>query len=89
MPTRLIIEGIGIIGMGIILLNLYLLEAGKEKAKSRKYLLIGFVGSVILTAYSFITGSVLFTILNFVFVLVNMYWLFKIKTAVKKKSKRK
>ncbi len=87
MPERFIIEGIGIIGMGIILVNLYLLEAGKEKAKSKKYLSIGFVGSVILTAYSFITGSVLFTILNLVFVVVNAYWFMKLRTRKKSRGK--
>lgn len=87
MPERFIIEGIGIIGMGIILVNLYLLETGKEKTKSRKYLFIGFVGSVILTAYSFVTGSVLFTVLNLVFVAVNAYWFLKLKTTKKLKKR--
>lgn len=87
MPIRFIIEGIGIIGMGIILFNLYMLETGREKAKSRMYLSIGFIGSVILTAYSYITGSVLFTVLNLVFVFVNAYWYLKIKD--KKKLKRR
>jgi len=86
MPIKFIIEGIGIIGMGIILFNLYMLETGREKAKSRMYLSIGFVGSVILTAYSYITGSVLFTVLNLVFVFVNAYWYLKIKD--KKKSRK-
>ncbi len=86
MPLKYIIEGIGIIGMGIILFNLYMLETGREKAKSRMYLSIGFIGSVILTAYSFITGSVLFTVLNLVFVAVNAYWYLKLKD--KKKSRR-
>ena len=87
MSLKLIIEGIGIIGMGIILFNLYMLETGREKAKSRMYLSIGFVGSVILTAYSFITGSVLFTVLNLVFVAVNAYWYLRIKKNSKKGKK--
>ncbi len=86
MPIRFIIEGIGIIGMGIILFNLYMLETGREKAKIRMYLSIGFVGSVILTAYSYITGSVLFTMLNLVFVFVNAYWYLKLQSG--KKSRK-
>lgn len=86
---KYIIEGIGIIGMIIVLSNLYLLETGKEKANSKMYLTIGLVGSIILVAYSIILGSFSFIVLNLAFVGVNLYFLMKLKTSKKTKKSRR
>ncbi|MGE5041429.1 MAG: hypothetical protein ACM3IJ_00830 [Candidatus Levyibacteriota bacterium] len=85
------VELIGLLGMAVVLINLYLLETGREKAKSRMYLSIGLTGSLILVYYSYVTGSMLFSVLNLVFVVVNGYWLFNLfeKKPGKKVRKRK
>lgn len=86
---KFLIEGVGIIGMIIVLTNLYLLETGHEKAKSKTYLTIGLVGSIILTLYSLILGSFSFIVLNFAFIIVNVYFLFKVKKEIRKKKRKK
>lgn len=88
MPS-LYINIMGILGMFIILVNLVLLEDGKEKAKSIQYLLLGLIGSILLVAYSILTNTLIFTIINFVFVFLNGYWLIIILTGRKIKKKRR
>ena len=84
-----LIQITGVLGMAIVLLNLFLLETGREKARSRMYLSFGLTGSLILVYYSFVTGSILFTILNFVFVGVNAYWLFTLFEKHPRRLKRR
>ena len=74
-----VINTIGIIGMCIILANLFFLETSRVKPKSPKYLILSLIGSLFLTLYSYILESHIFTVVNIVFVLLNGYWLFKLK----------
>lgn len=69
---------IGIVGLIVILVNLFLLETSKVKAKSKEYLLMGFVGGFLITLYSWLTGDIIFIILNGVFVLSNLFWLLRL-----------
>lgn len=74
MPS-LYINIIGVIGMFIVLINLFLLEEGKEAPRGIQYLLLGLLGSILLMIYSVLTNSLIFTVINFVFALLNAYWL--------------
>lgn len=85
---KFIIEGIGIVGMIIVLMNLYLLETGREKAKSRMYLAIGLSGSIILVIYSLLLESFTFTLLNLAFVAANLYFIITLNKRIKKKKRR-
>ena len=86
---KYILEAVGIAGMIFIMVNLFLLETGRESARSKTYLTLGLIGATILTYYSFTLGSITFTVLNFAFILLNGYWLLTLKEKVKKRSKRK
>lgn len=86
---KYIIEAVGILGMVFILVNLYLLETGREEARSKTYLSIGFIGAIILTGYSFIIGSITFTVLNFAFIALNGYWLMTLKKHIRRRGRKK
>lgn len=69
---------IGVFGLLLLLINLFLLETSKVKAKSKEYLLMGVTGGFLITLYSWLTGDIIFIILNGVFVLSNIFWLFRL-----------
>ena len=74
----MIIIFVGAIGLIMILVNLFLLEIGWVRGRSKNYLLISFFGSLLLTWYSWLIGSVIFVALNSVFVLLSLFWLLKL-----------
>lgn len=72
------ITSIGVLGLTLYLLQLFLLETSRVKAKSKEYLLISLFGSSLLSFYAWQTEAYVFMVLNGVFVLLSLYWLFRL-----------
>lgn len=69
---------VGVLGLTLYLLQLFLLETNRVKAKSKEYLLISVVGSSLLSFYAWQTESYIFMILNVVFILLSLFWLLRL-----------
>lgn len=69
---------IGVIGLIIILINLFLLETSRVQARSKEYLLINFAGSFLLVWYSWLVEAHIFLVINSVFVFLSLFWLFRL-----------
>ncbi|MCR4901398.1 MAG: hypothetical protein K6A23_00950 [Butyrivibrio sp.] len=74
MDTNMIIEAIGYIGSGLVLVSFLMVSVVKLR-------IINSIGSIIFTAYALIIHSYPTAIMNFCLVLINIYYLIKLKNA--------
>jgi len=72
------IEYIGALGAGILLIGFGLLEFNKLSRKNSTYHLLNFIGSSLLFGYAYWIGSYVFMALNLMWALVAVYEIQKV-----------
>ena len=86
----LILNIIGVIGLVILLVALILNVRKRTRQRVTLYYLMQLVGAGFLCIYAYLTSSQIFFVLQGIWVLVSLYFLYEITFSVKiKKVKRK